>query len=345
MFRTPRRELEALGLRPDYALKLESGLLDTAAKALEDTALCGGRFIAWGEEGYPPLLAECPDAPLGLYYKGCSEPQEVFSGRPCIAVVGTRDMSSYGREWTVKIVSAMSRCPVKPLVVSGLAYGVDFTAHSSALENGLSTAAVMGTGIDEVYPFRHGFLADSISDTPLICLLTDFPPGTSPMGFNFLRRNRIIAGICSATILIESRIRGGGMNTARVAFSYDRDVHALPGRADDLRSGGCNALISEKIADLVSDPGTLMVRLGLGKEGKVSGKVLQTLLADMYGDDKDTISVAMKIKAERDITLDGLCMSLGMDNGKVASIAGMLESDGIISRGLLGNCTINVKYS
>ena len=159
----------------------------------------------------------------------------------------------------------MSKATVKPLVVSGLALGVDAVAHRTALENGLKTVAVMATGIDQIYPSQHQGLGEQIASTPGCGLVSDYPPDTQAVAINFIRRNRIIAGICKATLLIESKIKGGGMITAHLANSYDREVFALPGRVDDPYSQGCNLLIRQNLAEPIGDLAELMQKLSLGK--------------------------------------------------------------------------------
>ena len=212
--------------RIKYASLVTESAFETSAIELETLEGRGCRFIGIGEKGYPALLMECEDPPLGLYYKGVSPPEEVFAGIPQIAVVGTRGLTYYGKDWCRRIVEAMSRANVRPLVVSGLALGVDVTAHRAALEAGLPTVAVMATGIDGLYPSANRNVGEVIASTSGCALVTDYPPDTGAVRINFLRRNRIIAGICRATILVESRIKGGGMMTARLAASSGRDVYA-----------------------------------------------------------------------------------------------------------------------
>ena len=235
LFDADRKELE-------YLLRHNTGYLDAIVpqtlekerrelQALMDE---GVRMLCIGDERYPSLLKECPDPPAMLYVRSLSPLESIFGNPKRISVVGTRDITSYGKEWCTRIVSAMSSCPAcRPAIVSGLAIGTDITAHLAALDRGLPTIAVMATGIDAVYPFRHGRYAEMISSAPGSALVTDYPPETTPRAINFLRRNRIIAGLSDATILIESKIKGGGMMTCQIASSYDRVQ-----RADTQRYGG-----------------------------------------------------------------------------------------------------------
>lgn len=341
VFAMPEKERAAL-LGSNYLAMFKPDTLETSARLLEQVAEGGAAFVTREEEAYPPLLRECPDPPLGLYVKGSLDG---LSERPCLAVVGTRDMSSYGRDWCAKLVAAMARCPVKPLIVSGLAIGIDAVAHTTALDMGLPTVAVMATGIDQVYPFRHGALADRIAAAPQSALLTDFPPGTSPVALHFLRRNRIIAGLSRATLLIESRIRGGGMNTARTAFGYDRDVFALPGRVDDVRSQGCNLLIRDKVAEAVTDPEDLVLRLGLGESRRRRKTDLAAVVSERCGhypeaERERLVAAALLIRDNRDIAVDRLSAALGTSYAETATLTGILESEGIISVGLMQNCAV-----
>ena len=321
---------------------------DDELRRLQDA---GCSFITMDEPGYPALLRECPDAPLGLYYRSAFPPETVFNLRPQIAVVGTRDVSLYGKEWCRKIVGAMAGARLKPMIVSGFALGVDITAHLAALEGGLPTVAVLPTGIDDVYPSRHRSFAGTLAATEGCALVTDYPPGTEPKAINFIRRNRIIAGICSGTILIESKMKGGGMITARLAASYDRDLMVLPGRADDPRSQGCNALLREKLAEPVTDTVHFLDVLGLGSPARRRIPDFEAEVKERYeavldpAELADMAAVAAVIRHNRGITPDDICPEACLPYARVIRLVGMLESDGFISMDLLQRCTINVKIS
>ena len=305
----------------------------------------GCTFVGYGMPGYPPLLAECEDAPAGLYVRSCSRPEEIFGGGPFVSVVGTRDISPYGREWTGRMVAAMGRCSKKPTIVSGLAIGVDITAHLAALEAGLRTIAVIPVGIDSIYPRRHMAAAQRIASTPGCAIVTDFTPCTGAAAFNFLRRNRIIAGISEATILTESKAKGGGTMTARLAAGYGRDVYALPGRIDDVRSAGCNRLIMEKIAEPVTDVTALCSQLSLGKGPAAKGPALLESLEVCYGaggneSAEKIISIALLISRRRGILPEEIAEELSLDYGSVSAALCLLESDGFICTDLLKRCCI-----
>lgn len=322
--------------------------LDASAREWAGLEASGCRFVTIGEPGYPPLLADCPDAPVGLYIRSSTPPEQLWSGDRYVSIVGTRDISPYGKDWTERIVKVLSQSKRKPMIVSGFAIGVDITAHLAALSFGLPTAAVIPVGIDSIYPWRHRHIAGRIISTPGCAIVTDFPPGTPPVAFNFLRRNRIIAGMSGATILAESKAKGGGTMTARLAASYGRDLFCLPGRIDDLRSEGCNRLIAEKLAEPISDLRTLPSQLGLGNAGCRSVQSLEEKLAQSYAsagpDTLDTIlRVAAAISARRGITPDEICREQQLEYGKVSAAVCLLESDGFVSTDLLKRCSIDNK--
>ena len=310
----------------------------------------GCSFVSFGETGYPELLADCPDAPAGLYIRSSTPPGKLWNGEHSVSIVGTRDISPYGKDWTEKIVKALSMAERKPMIVSGFAIGVDITAHLAALAFGLPTVAVIPVGIDSIYPWRHRYIAEKIINTPGCAIVTDFPPGTQPVAFNFLRRNRIIAGLSRATILAESKARGGGTMTARLAAGYGRELFCLPGRIDDVRSEGCNRLIKEKLAEPVTDLDSLTEQLGLGPINKQHTIPLEERLRQCYaGSGEETldglVKVAGAIQNCRGITPEEICRSLGMDIGKVSAAVCLLESDGFVCTDLLRHCCIDNKKS
>lgn len=320
---------------------------DEAYRELEELEKTGITFAGWTEECYPGLLKECPDAPIGIYIRSGTEAGRLFGPRRRIAVIGTRDLTPYGRDWCERIVIALASLPEKPVIVSGLALGTDICAHLAALEAGLDTIGVMATGPESVYPYRHRLHAKRIAETYGSALITDYPPGTAPLPVHFLRRNRIIAGLCEATVLIESRAKGGGMMTARLAHSYNRDVFALPGRADDTHSQGCNILIQNRTAEAIASVATLTDSLGMGIGAPTHPLTDMERLKQTYGNtltdsEMRTMSrILATIRKERGITLDGLAEATGCGYSDIAHIAGILECDGFISLDLLQRCTVN----
>lgn len=350
VFRIEGKEMdELLGPHNRYRGLMSMKAVDQAAKELADMESRGISFVGWSEEDYPPLLQECEDAPIGLYVRSTTPMDELWKPQKRIAVVGTRDITPYGREWCVRTVDGLARCKEKPTVVSGLALGTDFCAHKAALESGLATIGVMATGPEAVYPYRHKEFAERLCSTPGCALVTDYPPGTAPLAIHFLRRNRIIAGLSDATVLIESKIKGGGMMTCRLAFSYSREVYALPGRADDLRSQGCNSLIRSKIAEPIISIEDLTDSLGLNRTGIRSRNGIREVVESAYRSilsaEKTELAVTLltMMKKERGITVEELAQDTGISYSMIANMAAMLEADGFISVDLLQRCFIMVE--
>lgn len=347
VFSLKEKEVEQiLGPYSRYRQKIRLSAVEKESIELERLERKDIRFLGCTEEGYPPLLKECADAPVGLYIRSRTPPEEIFMPRKEIGIVGTRDLSPYGKEWCTKIVEAFAGTESRPRIISGLALGTDICAHKAAVEYGLETIAVMATSPEDIYPGRHREFALRLCDTPGCALVTDYPPGTAPLAIHFLRRNRIIAGLSEALLLIESKVKGGGMMTSRLAFSYNRDVFALSGRVDDIRSQGCNYLIKNKIAEPIISPEDLIESLKLGPSSPRRREDWQEGLAREYGSrmSQDRISgmsaILLEIRKERGIQLEELCARCRMDYSQVAMLAGILESDGFISIDLLQRCTI-----
>lgn len=350
IFRLPEKEVNLLlGPWSKYKGRISRKSFEDAAEEVEKLRTHGISFLGYTENGYPGILAECEDAPIGLYVRSRTPADKLFHSERRIAVVGTRDISPYGNEWCNRIVSGLAYSPEKPTVVSGLALGTDICAHKAALASGLPTIAVMATGPDAVYPYRHREFAEKMASTEGCALITDYPPGTAPLAIHFLRRNRIIAGLGDATLLIESRIKGGGMMTARLAFSYNRDVYALPGRVDDQRSQGCNLLIKEKVAEAIDSIEGLADSLGLHAkthQSKASPKeIIHTIFGNRVSPDmvSEMSDILDTIINHRGITLDDLSVMAASSYARISHITGMLEMEGLISIDLLQRCTASTR--
>ena len=331
---------EALGNREELAQAIGIKVLEESAAELQRLEGKGCRFLGFMDEEYPSMLLECPDYPLGIYIKSGGPPAGIFEMRPCVAVVGTRDISAYGREWCVRLVRAMANTKTPPVIVSGLALGTDGVAHATALECGLGTVGVMATGLDKIYPYSHTVLAARMTADPLGALVTDYPTGTSPVALNFIRRNRIIAGLCRATIVIESKRKGGSLLTARYATDYNRDLFALPGRIDDPRSTGCNSLIASGMASIIADPDELVDKLALGGIKAMKRQNLGSFLASKYGSGSAPAVIGMLIKQNRGIDYETLAAMSGLSWSEVTSATATLETDGIIITDFLQRCSI-----
>ncbi len=340
VFEAPSGQLGGLlHARPEYAGKVHRGALAESARELESVERLGGRFVGLHSPAYPQLLRECPDRPLGLYVRSQTPVEDLFNSREAIAFVGTRDLSSYGREWCGNLVSTLSETSAKPLIVSGLAFGIDYVAHTTALTLSLPTVGVMATGIDRIYPSRHESLAERMVRTPGCALVSCYPLGTAPLANQFLSRNRIIAGMSRATVLVESKIRGGGLITARHAYSYDRDVYALPGRVDDVRSQGCNRLIRDKIAEPVISREDFLDKLGL-KAPRLRKQDVLTRAAGLFPDGSLELAVLKAVLAERGIDIRTLCARTDRPYAEVIAAALALESEGFLSMDILQRCSV-----
>ena len=353
---TSRTEWAIYNLLP----QLVPSQLEWAVGELEKVRERGCRFISFLDDDYPAALQECPAPPLGLYMKAATSATEVFNLRPMVAFVGTRDLSPYGKAWCQKLVEALSEAPVQPCVVSGLALGVDGVAHRTALQCGLPTVGVMATGIESVYPWQHEKLAAEMASSPGSALVTDYPLDTSPVALNFVRRNRIIAGLVSAVVVVESKTKGGSLMTAKYAVEYNREVFAVPGRLDDIRSAGCNSLIASQMARIVTSPEQLVDALGLGgprrhrgeggswvtsRAGDPPEKVLQALLTRKYGPGSPLVELGLTVQRQRGITPGELASAVHRPYGEILAGIGTLEADGFLTTDLLQRCSIDGKFA
>ncbi|MDR2042495.1 MAG: DNA-processing protein DprA [Tannerella sp.] len=214
------------------------------------------RLYAISEDDYPMRLRECPDAPVVFYFKGKAD----LNAKRVLSVIGTREATDYGYGLTAALLNNLAEAFPDVLVVSGLAYGIDICAHRNALKNGLPTVGVLAHGLDRIYPSAHRHAAVEMLGNG--GLLSEFISETVPIRENFLQRNRLIAGLADATVVVESAEKGGALVTAGIAFSYGREVYAFPGRATDKCSGGCNRLIQANQAGLITSAHDLATALG-----------------------------------------------------------------------------------
>ncbi|MEJ2005488.1 MAG: DNA-processing protein DprA, partial [Cyclobacteriaceae bacterium] len=242
-----RKKLFAIpGVGPaTYALlHRKSEAFQQAEQILSNTEKTGIEILFHSDKKFPSRLRHIPDAPSLLYTKG---PANLNHNR-IMAIVGTRQSTSYGISFTRELIHQLK--PYNPLIISGLAYGIDINAHRASLGCGLSTAAILAGGLDYIYPADHGRIAMQMTDQG--ALITEHPPGTAPEAHRFPARNRIIAGMADAVLVTEARIKGGALITARLANDYDREVFALPGPVDSPASAGCHNLIKRNQAHLVT---------------------------------------------------------------------------------------------
>ena len=324
-------------------MKVNEKSVEEAASELDTLAKTGIKFIPISSESYPPLLKECPNSPIGIYVRG----QLPSIKRDCISIVGTRDISPYGTEWCNRIVQAISRCKERPAIISGFALGTDITAHKAAIENGLPTIGIMASGPENIYPSRHTKFANEICRMDECGLITDYPTATAPLPIHFIRRNRIIAGMSKATIVIESRSRGGSLITATDAFNFNREVYALPGRIDDSRSQGCNWLIRNNMAETIETLDDLIKSLSfcMDRTIKKTFPDIEDIYKGDLGEDeiKDMNRILKTIQEKRGLTNEELSLALGIDIQKISEYIALLECDDFIYADLMGRYMINTK--
>jgi DNA processing protein len=271
------------------------------------------------DQDYPYRLKECADSPILLYSKG----DFAFNPKRTIAVVGTRNMTFYGKKLIRELISSLQ--PYDVQIVSGLAYGVDVYTHRCCLEFGVPTVGVLGHGLDRVYPFQHRSTAQKMIENNG-GLLTEFPNGTSPDRENFPKRNRVVAGMTDATIIIESGEKGGSLITAHLANDYSRDVFAYPGNVDSLYSKGCNSLIANDKAHLVTSSKDITKLLDW--ELKAKEKPIQmNLFHQLSGDEKKIVNL---LKEFEKISLDVLSVKLKTPVSILSSLLLILELKGIV---------------
>lgn len=276
------------------------------------------KALFYTDPGYPARLLNCEDGPLLLYYKGNAE----LNVPRVIGFVGTRKATNQGRTICEQMIKGLRAKGV--LVVSGLAYGIDSYSHKSALDEGLRTVGVLGHGLDRIYPSQNKKLATNMINNG--GLLTEFISKTNPDRENFPKRNRIVAGMCDAIVVVESGIRGGAMITAGLANSYNRDVFAVPGRVSDEYSKGCNMLIKSTRAALAETEKDIAYIMGWD-DIKVDVKKQRDLFVQL---DETQRLVYDLINEVEEISIDRLAIRSALPASKVASTLLTLEFEGLI---------------
>ena len=274
--------------------------------------------LFFSDKAYPQRLKHCTDSPLMLYYMGNTD----LNNPRIISIVGTRRASEYGREICNKIIEGLTDLNV--LVISGLAYGIDTNAHKTALKNNLATVGILAHGLDRIYPGANKSLAEKMVLNG--GLLTDFLSKTNPDRENFPKRNRIIAGISDATIVIESAIKGGALITANIANSYNRDVFAVPGKLTDKYSEGCNFLIKTNRAALIQTAKDVKYIMRWESESNKTGRQ-KKLFIELKPEEELVIDI---LKEKEEVGIDYIVLKSKLSNTKIASILLNLEFEGIV---------------
>jgi len=301
MNRNSLETIPSIGPRMSQSI-LSPVLVEQAGKELEFIERHKIKALYFKDEQYPARLKECVDAPILLYARG----NEGLNTKKALSVVGTRKASAYGKELCRKIVLELGDLIDDLVIISGLAYGIDVIAHRAALEAGVPTVAVLGHGFRTLYPHAHRETAKHISQHG--ALVTDFHSGIGPERNNFLRRNRIIAGMADATLVVESAASGGALITADLASSYDRIVLAVPGRASDERSKGCNRLIKLHVAAMVESATDVAEELNWTTKHSLTGKLLSEQAA---------------VKKEERLLLELMVRHSGLGPGELSRQSGL----------------------
>jgi len=279
----------------------------------------GIEFFVFGEERYPKRLKHCPDSPIALFSKGNFN----LNHTKTIGIVGTRNATNYGKSFVNKLVEEL--IPHNVAIISGLAYGIDISAHKAAIEFNLPTVAVVAHGLDRVYPSHHRGTANKLQENG--ALVTEFPSNTNPDRENFPKRNRIIAGLCDAVILVESKKKGGAIITADIANSYNRDVFAVPGRVGDETSEGCNALIKNNRAALLQSVADIEYIMGWEKESKKKRAKQVEMFIDLTADEEIIMSL---LREKEKLSVDQISMDLNVSTSKIMSPLLNLELAGLV---------------
>ena len=270
------------------------------------------------EDKFPFRLRECPDAPILLYGKGDFNSNAMRS----VAVVGTRNVTPYGKELVEQLILDLTEHNVQ--IVSGMAYGVDILAHRACVKHQISTIGVLGHGLDRLYPFQHRDIANKMINSNG-GLITEFISGTNPDRENFPKRNRIVAGMTDATIVIESGERGGSLITALLANDYSRDVFAFPGNVTNLYSKGCNQLIAQQKAHLVTSAKDIIKLMGWDYQRKT------TIQAQLFPElSKEETLVFNCVRNNKLISVDQLSIELKQPVSKLNGTLLSLELQGVI---------------
>ncbi len=316
---------------PDASPKLVEALANTdearkrAEVEMEYDQRYGIEPLCMNDDRYPQRLKECDDAPLVLFYKGNAN----LNQQRVINIVGTRRCTPYGEDLIRRFITDLKQLSPRVLIVSGLAYGVDINAHRQALANGYETVAVLAHGLDNLYPSRHRETALRMTEQG--GLLTEFLTQTNADKINFVRRNRIVAGMSDACILVESAAKGGGLITTDISQAYGRDVFAFPGRIGDPCSEGCNNLIRKNGAGLITsaedfvndmrwqDDTTLM----RAKQQGIERSLFPTLSAEEQ-------TVVNVLSRNNDLQINVLSVQTNIVIGKLTALLFQLEMKGVV---------------
>lgn len=307
------------------ALSDVSEALHRAEAELEFDSAHAIRPLTMACDDYPERMRNCDDAPIVLFYRGNAD----LNQRRIVSVVGTRHCTAYGQDIINNFCRSLKELCPDVLIVSGLAYGVDICAHRNALKNGFDTVGVLAHGLDMLYPSAHRDTAKEMLSHG--GLLTEFLTNTNPDKMNFVRRNRIVAGISDATIVVESAARGGSLITADIAQSYARDVFTFPGNVNSPYSEGCNKLIRDNKAALITCAEDFVNAMGWEQDNKVKEArakgIERQLFPELTAEETRIVELLQK---NNDLQLNIIAVQTGLPIGSISALLFSLELKGVI---------------
>ena len=323
--------LDIKDVLPDCSNRLAESLKDwtlplaRAAQEMEFITKHKVKPLLLGDEDYPQRLAECPDAPILMYYMGSAN----LNQKRVINIVGTRQCTTYGKDLIRRFIADLRRLCPEMLIVSGLAYGVDICAHREALGNGYETVGVLAHGLDEIYPSSHRETAKQMLKQG--GLLTEYMTETGADKMNFVKRNRIVAGMCDATILVESAAKGGGLITTGIAMDYNRSVFAFPGPVGAPYSEGCNHLIRDNGASLLTCAEDLVNAMGWQTDAQLLQAQADGIERSFFPDLSPEEQIVVKILDEMgDFQLNQLSVKANIPIGQLTGLLFQLEMKGVV---------------
>lgn len=303
-------------------LEIQKQVESLLRKADELIAVCqkrGFEILTLSDLDFPQRLKPLEDGPIVLFAQG----KGMLNFERSIGIVGTRSATSYGKTVTRKIIEDL--LPYQPVIISGLAYGIDIEAHRAALQVGLPTIAIMGSPLSQIYPAAHKKTAEQLQETGI--LMSEYAPGSTMVPGNFPARNRIIAGLSDALIVVEAAEKGGALITAEIAFSYNREVFAVPGNLQSPFSEGCNQLIRKMKAGIYTGPGDVAEALFWNKPGEKSSKKPPL---DLNGREADEVLILKLLQEKGESEIDQISYQTEIPLGILSSKLLSLEFEGIV---------------